>query len=136
MVALEEFLLLGLLGFLLPSEVGIVEFVDFDTGQVNGRGGGDHVASIDTAERNAVDLEGTCNKKDAVVQGLKVYDALAPEPTSENNEDGTGLERRTQSSGADALADLQNLVNIFHLFHHNSCKSFSTTAWTDGGDEI
>jgi len=111
-VALEELLLLGLLGFLLPGEVSVVEFVDLDTRQVNGRRGGDHVASIDTAERNAVDFEGSCNEKDAAAQGLKVYNALAPEPSGEDDEDGTGLKGRTQSSGADALADLLGLCVI------------------------
>jgi hypothetical protein len=107
---LEESLLAGLLLLLLSSEVlGLGDLLDLggvNTAEVDLLGGGDHVAGVHSAERDTVDLEGAGNEENTLVEGLQENDALATEATSEEDQDGTGLESRTSGPGAEGLADL------------------------------
>ena len=70
------------------------------------RAGGDHIAGVDTAEGNTVDLEGTGNEEDTLVEVLEEDNALATEATGKEDEDGTGLEALADLGGTDSLADL------------------------------
>jgi len=106
LVTLKEFLLLGLLCLLLTGEVIVVKLVNVDTSKINGGRGGDHVAGVDTAKRNTVNLERTGDEQDTVGQSLQEHNALAPETTSEEDQDGTGLEGRAEGGRPDGLADL------------------------------
>lgn len=108
---LEESLLAGLLLGLLRGEVlgpgDLLNLGLVDASQVDLEGGGDDVSRVDAAERDTVDLEGASNEEDTLVEVLEEDDALAAEPTSEQNQDGTRLERAAGSPGADSLADLE-----------------------------
>ena len=108
---LEESLLAGLLLGLLRGEVlgpgDLLNLGLVDASQVDLERGGDDVSRVDAAERDTVDLEGAGNEEDTLVEVLEEDDALAAEPTSEQNQDGAGLERAAGSPGADSLADLE-----------------------------
>lgn len=107
---LEESLLGLLLSLLLLGEVvgsrDLLEGLGVNTGNVDTLGGGDNVASVDTAEGNAVDLEGAGDEENTLVEVLEEDDTLATEAASEEDQDGTGLEGLADLSGADRLADL------------------------------
>lgn len=107
---LEESLLASLLLGLLPDEVlGLADLLDLllvDSGQVNLLGCGDDVSGVDPAQGDTVDLEGTGNQEDALVEVLQEDDALATEATSEENQNGTGLEGLAGLPSAGGLADL------------------------------
>lgn len=107
---LEESLLRLLLGLLLLGEVigssDLLEGLGVNTGDVDALGGGDHIAGVDTAEGNAVDLEGAGDEENTLVEVLEEDDTLATEAASEEDEDGTGLEGLADLSGADRLANL------------------------------
>ena len=107
---LEESLLRLLLGLLLLGEVvgssDLLEGLGVNTGDVDALGGGDHIAGVDTAEGNAVDLEGAGDEENTLVEVLEEDDTLATEAASEEDQDGTGLEGLADLSGADRLANL------------------------------
>lgn len=107
---LEESLLRLLLGLLLLGEVigssDLLEGLGVNTGDVDALGGGDHIAGVDTAEGNAVDLEGAGDEENTLVEVLEEDDTLATEAASEEDQDGTGLESLADLGGADRLANL------------------------------
>lgn len=108
---LEEGLLAGLLLSLLRREVlrlsNLLELGLVDTREVDLHGCGDDVSRVDATERNTVDLKGPSNEQDALVESLEKDDALAAEPTSEEDQNSTGLKRAARRPGADGLADLK-----------------------------
>lgn len=107
---LEESLLAGLLLGLLTNEVlGLGDLVDLgavESGKVDLLGCGDDVSGVDPSQGNTVDLEGAGNEEDTLVEGLEEDDALATEATSQQDQNGTGLEGLARLPGADGLADL------------------------------
>lgn len=107
---LEEGLLAGLLLGLLSDEVlGLTDLLDLllvDSGQVNLLGCGDDVSGVDAAQGHTVDLEGTSDEEDTLVEVLQEDDALATEAAGEEDQDSTGLEGLAWLPGADTLADL------------------------------
>lgn len=107
---LEESLLGLLLGLLLLGEVlgsgDLLNGLGVDTGDVNALGGGDNVAGVDTAEGDTVDLEGTGDKEDTLLEVLEEDDTLATEAASKENQNGTGLKALANLSGAQRLANL------------------------------
>lgn len=107
---LEESLLASLLLGLLSDEVlGLSDLLDLllvDSGQVNLLRCGDDVSGVDPAQGHTVDLEGTGNEEDTLVEVLQEDDALATEAASEEDQDGTGLEGLARRPGAGGLADL------------------------------
>lgn len=62
---------------------------------------------VDTAERNAINLERASDEEDALIEVIEENDALAPEAASEEDEDGAGLQRFPKPGRADSLADLE-----------------------------
>lgn len=110
LAVLEESLLGLLLSLLLLGEVvgggDLLEGLLVNSGDVNALGGGDNVAGVDTAEGNAVNLEGTGDKEDTLLEVLEEDDTLAAEATGQEDQDGTGLEALANLSGAESLADL------------------------------
>jgi len=108
---LEEGLLTGLLLLLLADEVlGLRDLLDLlgvHTGDVDLVGCRNDVSGVDSSEGDTVDLEGAGDKEDTLVEGLEEDDALTPEAASEEDEDGSGLERGSGGPGAESLADLQ-----------------------------
>lgn len=107
---LEESLLGLLLSSLLLGEVaGSGDLLDdllVNSGDVNALGGGDNVAGVDTAEGNTVDLEGAGDEENTLLEVLEQDDTLAAEATSEENQDGTGLEGLADLGGTQSLANL------------------------------
>jgi hypothetical protein len=107
---LEESLLCLLLLALLLSEVvgcgDLLEGLRIDSREVDTGAGGDHVASVHPSEGNTVDLEGSSDQEDTLGQVLEQDDALAPETTSEEDQDSTGLEAFPGLSRVNGLADL------------------------------
>lgn len=108
---LEESLLALLVVGLLLGEVlvrgHLLELGRVNAGNVNLLGGSDHVAGVDSSERNTVDLEGTGDKENSLREGLEENDTLATETTSEEDQDSTGDEGCAWSRGSDGLADLR-----------------------------
>lgn len=109
---LEECILSLLLVTLLPSKVvlarNLIDLLRVNTSQINLVGSSDHVAGVDAAERDTVDLEGTGDEEDTLLEVLQENDALATETTSEEDEDGTGGKRFAGRRGSDSLADLED----------------------------
>mgnify|MGYP000912397351 CR=1 FL=1 len=107
---LEESLLAGpLLGLVGGEVLGLRDLLDLllvEARDVDLVRGGDDVAGVDPAQRNAVDLEGAGNEEDTLVEGLEENDTLAAEATGEDDQDGTGLQGLARGPGADGLADL------------------------------
>lgn len=94
---LEESLLGALLvGLLVASKVLLagdlgdglrVDALDWDGGL-----GGDHIAGVDAAEGDTVDLEWAGDEENTLVEGLEEDHTLATETTGKEDEDGTGGE--------------------------------------------
>ena len=112
LLALLEESLLGalLVGLLVAGEVvgvgDLLEGLAVKTVDGDGGAGGDHVAGVDATERDTVDLEGTGDQEDTLVEGLEENDALATEAASEEDEDSAGLEGLARGPRSDSLADL------------------------------
>jgi hypothetical protein len=108
---LEESLFTSLLLSLLGGEVlGSRNLLDLglvDASKVDLERGGDDVSGVDTAKGNTVDLEGTGDEENTVVEGLEEDDTLATEATGQKNQDGTGLEGAAGSPRAEGLAGLK-----------------------------
>jgi len=108
---LEEGVLAGLLLGLLGGEVlrprDLLNLGLVDAGQVDLHGCGDDVSRVDATEGDTVDLEGAGDEQDTLVEVLEEDNALAAEPTSEQDQDGTGLEGAARRPRAEGLADLR-----------------------------
>lgn len=107
---LEERLLGGLVLNLIAGKVlglrNLVELGLVQTFQLNLERSGDHVARVDPAERDTVDLERAGNEEGTLVEVLQEDDTLAPEATGEEDQDGARLQRLPRGPRADSLADL------------------------------
>lgn len=108
---LEELLLAALLVRLaVPGEVlglaGLANGCLVEAVERHSCGGGDHVAGVDAAEWDAVELEGAGDEKDALWQDIEEDDTLAAETASEEDEDGARLEGCARLAWADGLAGL------------------------------
>lgn len=68
--------------------------------------GRNHISGVDSSNGNTVDLEGTGNEEDALVQMAEENDAFAAETTCQEYEDGAGCERFSKLGWSDALANL------------------------------
>lgn len=108
---LEESILARLLLLLLTDEVlrlgDLLDLLSIYAGNIDLVGCRNDVAGVDSSEGDTVDLEGAGDEENTLVEGLEKNDALAPETTSEKDEDGTGLEGRSGGPGAESLADLK-----------------------------
>lgn len=107
---LEEGLLRLLLCGLVLGEVvrrrHLLESRLVNTTNVNALAGGDHIAGVHPTERDTVDLEGTGNEENTLVEVLEEDDTLATEAAGEENQNGTGLEALADLGGTNRLADL------------------------------
>lgn len=108
---LEEGLLASLLLGLVGGEVlGLRNLLDLllvQARQVDLLRRRDDVPGVDPAQGHTVDLEGTGNEEDALVEGLEENNALAAESAGEEDQDGAGLQGLARRPGTDGLADLQ-----------------------------
>jgi len=110
---LEESLLTSLLLGLLGGKVlwlgDLVDLLGVETVDVDLHGGGDDVAGVNPTQGDAVDLEGTGDEEDTLIERLEEDDTLAAEATSEEDQDSAGLEGLAGGPGTDRLADLLEL---------------------------
>ena len=107
----EETLLAALLvGLLVACKVvlaaSLLHGLGVNAVERHGGLGGDHVAGIDAAERDTVELEWASNEENTLWEGLKEDHTLASEAASEEDEDGTRLERCARLVWAKSLAGL------------------------------
>jgi hypothetical protein len=112
---LEERILSLLLLTLLSCKVlltsDLLDLLAINSGQIDLLGSGNNVAGVNAAEGNTVDLEWAGYEEDTLREGLQKNDALAAETTSQEDEDGTGLESRAGSGSSDGFADLKCIVS-------------------------
>jgi hypothetical protein len=105
-------------GGLVLGEVAVLADLVQDLGvnalQVNRGGGSDDISGVYPSQRNAVNFEGTGDEENTLGEVLEENDALAAETTSEEDNDGTGLEGSPGFRRADGLAGLESqLVELF-----------------------
>ena len=107
---LEESVLARLVCGLVLGEVallgGLLQDTLVDTLDVDGGGGSNDIAGVYSSQRNAVNLEGTGDEENTLGKVLEENDTLAAETTSEEDDDGTGLEGSTGLRGASSLTGL------------------------------
>ncbi len=115
---LEESILAGLVGSLVLGEVtvlaGLLQDTLIDTGDVDGGGGSNDIAGVYSSQRNAVDFERTGDEEDTLGKVLEENDTLATETTSEEDDDGTGLEGGTGLRRAGSLTGLESKLAKVH----------------------
>jgi hypothetical protein len=129
---LEESILARLVSGLVLGEVAVLasllQDTLIDTLDVDGGGGSNDIAGVDSSQRNTVDFERTGNEEDTLGQVLEENDALAAETTSEEDDDGTGLEGGTGLRRASSLTGLEFvLVNVRGL-RLAACRSSAIVA--------
>lgn len=84
----------------------LVDLLLVKTADVDLVGGGDDVSGVDSAQGNTVDLEGTGDEENTLLEVLEEDNALAAESAGEEDQDSAGLQRLAGSPGTDSLADL------------------------------
>lgn len=99
-------LLLGLLGGEVLGLRNLLNLGGVEAGHVDLVGSGDDVAGVDSSQGNAVDLEGTGDEQDTLVESLEKDDTLAAEAAGEQDQDGAGLESLSGGPRSDGLANL------------------------------
>jgi len=78
---LLSLLLLGLVGAPVAALRDLVEGLAIETLHVDGGASGDDIASVDSSQRNTVDLEWTSDEEDTLAKVLEEDDTLATETT-------------------------------------------------------
>lgn len=118
---LEESILARLVCGLVLSEVALLgsllQDALIDTLDVDGSRGSDDIAGVYSSQRNAVNLEGTGDEENTLGEVLEENDTLAAETTSEEDDDGTGLEGGTGLRGASSLTGLDSMLAMVHCVH-------------------
>lgn len=118
---LEESILARLVCGLVLGEVallgGLLQDTLIDTVDVDSGGGSNDIAGVHSSQRNAVNLEGTGDKEDTLGKVLEENDTLATETTSEEDDDGTGLEGGTGLRRASSLTSLDSVLAKVHCVH-------------------
>ena len=124
---LEESILARLVCGLVLGEVtllgGLLQDSLVDTLDVDGGGGSDDIAGVYAAQRNAVNLEGTGDEENTMGKVLEDNNTLATETTSEEDDDGTGLEGGADLRGAGSLTGLEFMLASVHGMYVAACSS-------------
>jgi hypothetical protein len=135
---LEESILARLVSGLVLGEVavlaGLLQDTLIDTLDVDGGGGSNDIAGVYSSQRNAVDFERTGDKEDTLGEVLEENDTLAAETTSEEDDDGTGLEGSTGLRRAGSLTGLDSKLAKVHCMHLSSmliirCRCMQSQSW-------
>ena len=118
----EESLGVGLLGGVVAGEHLVGHLGHVDTGNVDLGGGGDGVDLVNALKRNAVDLVGASDQKEAGSELLEADDTLSAETASEEDEHGSGDDAGSKLSGFDLLGAHGSLLLVsgvpLELFDH------------------
>jgi hypothetical protein len=116
LVVAEELVLLALLAGLRLGEVGVVNGLgNGDTSKVYlGRGSND-VGLTDSSKGNTVEPERSADEQKSAVQLLQENDPLAPESSSQQDQDGTGSDGRSELSGSRGLSGNLRLLDVLSL---------------------
>ena len=100
------------MGGLVLGEVavfaGLLQNLLIHTLQVNLGGGSNDISGVDPSQGNTVNFERTGNEENTLGKVLEEDNTLAAETTSEEDNDGTGLEGLTGLRRADGLAGLES----------------------------
>lgn len=107
---------------------GLLQDALINTLNVNGGGGSDDIAGVDSSQRNAVNLEGTGDEENTLGEVLEENDTLAAEATSKEDDDGTGLEGGTGLRGTSSLTGLDSMLAKVRYMRLAICKSFALAA--------
>ena len=107
---------------------GLLHDALIDTLDVDGGRGSDDIAGVYSSQRNAVNLEGTGDEENTLGEVLEENDTLAAETTSEENDDGTGLEGGTGLRRASSLTGLDSMLAMVHCVHLAACESSARAA--------
>jgi hypothetical protein len=128
---LEERVLTRLVGGLVLGEVTVladlVQNLRVDALQVDRGRGSDDISGVYPSQRNAVDFEGSGDKEDTLGEVLEEDNTLAAETTSEEDDDGAGLEGCPRFRRTDSLASLESqlaelsMLRSRPFFHHHFC---------------
>lgn len=106
------------MGGLILGEVavlaGLLQNLLVNTLQIDRGGGSDDISGVHPSQGNTVDFERTSDEENTLGKVLENDDTLAAETTSEENNDGTGLERLTGLRGAGSLACLGSQLVWFN----------------------
>jgi hypothetical protein len=116
LVVAEKLVLLALLAGLRLGEVGVVNGLgNGDTSKVYlGRGSND-VGLTDSSKGNTVEPERSADEQKSAVQLLQENDPLAPESSSQQDQDGTGSDGRSELSGSRGLSGNLRLLDVLSL---------------------
>lgn len=127
---LEERVLTRLASSLVLGEVAILadllQNLSIHTLQINLGRSGDDISGIDPSEGNTVDFEGTSDEENTLGKVLKDDNTLATETTSEEDNDGTRLERLAGLCGTDGLAGLESQLAELQLRSLDHIDSFQS----------
>jgi len=116
LVVTEELVLLALLTSLGLGEVGVVDGLgDGNSGEVDLGRGGDNVSLTDSSERNSVEPERSADEQKSAVQLLQEDNPLAPESSSQQDQDGTGGDGSSEFSASRDLSGSLGASNILSL---------------------
>jgi len=116
LVVTEELVLLALLASLGLGEVGVVDGLgNGNSSEVDLGRGGDNVSLTDSSERNSVEPERSANEQKSAVQLLQEDNPLAPESSSQQDQDGTGGDGSSELSGSRGLSGDLGLSDILGL---------------------
>ena len=83
-----------------------------DTLEVDPGGSSNSVRLVYPSQRNAVDSERSGNQQQTTLQLLQEHYPLPPEPSSQQNQDGSRGDPRTELCGADSLPALFRLSYV------------------------
>lgn len=116
---LEERILTRLAGGLVLGEVtvlaGLLQGLLVHTLQVDRGGGSNDIAGVDPSQGNTVDFERAGDKENTLGKVLEDDDTLAAETTSEEDNNGSGLEGLTGLRGAGSFAGLLSRSAMLQL---------------------
>jgi hypothetical protein len=118
----EEGLGVSVLLGVVADEHLVAHLGHVDTGNVDLGGGGDGVDLVDALNRDAVDLVGASDQKEAGGELLEADDALSTETAGEEDKDGSGDDAGSKLGGRNLLGAHGSLLLVsgvpLELFDH------------------
>lgn len=116
---LEESIFSRLLGRLVLGEEACLARLLHDTiihtAQVHLSRCRDNISGVYPSQGDAIDFERAGDKENALVEVFEEDDTLTAEATSEEDDDGAGLERRANLGRANGLASLESQLAEFQF---------------------
>lgn len=132
---LEESLLslLLLLRLLVLGEVigfrSLLQSLLVHTLEVDLCAGGDHITGVHSSERDTIDFERAGDKEDTLGEVLEEDDTLTTETSSEEDEDGSGLEAGPKLGWVVCLAGLEKIIVSLYVVAKIVCVCITQGAY-------